>query len=527
MIINRTKNAISGTLFGFIQRIITLIFPFIIRTIFIWTLGAEYLGLSSLFTSILQVMNLAELGVGAALIFSMYQPIAVDGKDKICALMRLYRRYYNIIGFIILIAGIAIMPFLPHLISGNVPADVNIYILYLMQLSATVLSYWLFAYRNSLFQAHQRTDIISIIGICISLVTYTLQIVSLLIFRNYYVYLSINIALQILNNLVTAIVSKRMYPEYVPKGNLSRTEIKEIHHKVVDLFTAKLGGVISNSFDTIIVSAFLGLTMLAMYQNYFYIVSAVSGIIMVFFSATQAGIGNYLIKKSNEESAQLLNNLNFVVLFVVNVCCTCLITLYQPFMRAWVGEKYMLDFSLVIMFTAYLFAYILIRPVIVFKDAAGMWKEDKFRPLISSMTNLILNLVTVKRLGLYGVLGSTIVSYLLVSFPWVLFNINKCMFKINIRRFMRREFMYALATMFSCGICCWICNKIQFTNIIATMIIYLAISLVFSSVIFIIAFYRTEESAYFMNKVKGILRGIYTKVNGCNKKKGYGITKNT
>lgn len=502
MIINRTKNTISGTLFGVIQKMITLICPFLIRTIFIRTLGVEYLGLSSLFTSILQVLNLAELGVGSALIFSMYKPIAEDDKDKICALMQLYKKYYRVIGIIILLIGLAVLPFLNNLIQGSVPSDVNIYVLYLMQLMATVLSYWLFAYRNSLFQAHQRIDIMSIINICLSLLTYIAQMVSLLVFCNYYVFLAINIVNQILNNIVTAIISKKMYPLYVPKGKLEKEEIKVINSKVADLFTAKISGVISNSFDTIVVSAFLGLTTLAIYQNYFYIVSAVTGIIMIFFSATQAGIGNFLITKSEKESAQLLNNINYFVFFIVNICCACLINLYQPFMTLWVGKQYLLEYPMVVMFAAYLYAYVLIRPAVVFKDAAGMWKEDKFRPLASSLTNLLLNICTVKFLGLYGVLGSTIVSYLFVSFPWVLLNINKYMFKIDIRKFVKQEFWYTIAILLSCTVSHIMCSLISVRDEVLLIVMFLIISCIVPGVIFLVMFSNSEENMYFMNKIK-------------------------
>ena len=186
MVINRTKNAINGTVSGVVLKILQILFPFIIRTIFIKTLGVEYLGLNSLFTSILQVLNLAELGVSSALVFSMYKPIVEDNTETICALMNLYKKYYRIIGLVVLLAGIIVLPFLPLLINGNTPQDVNLYIIYLMSLAATVLSYWLFAYKGSLFSAHQRNDIISLITICVSLITYIVQIFSIVLFKNYY-----------------------------------------------------------------------------------------------------------------------------------------------------------------------------------------------------------------------------------------------------------------------------------------------------------------------------------------------------
>lgn len=512
MVINRTKNTIKGTAFGIIQKIVTLLFPFIIRTVFIKTIGVEYLGLNSLFSSILQILNLAELGVGSALVFSMYKPIADDDQQKICALMKLYRKLYRIIGLIVLVGGLAFIPFLHLFIKGDIPSDVNIYILYCMHLASTVLTYWLFAYRNCLFQAHQRLDITSLIGICISTLTFAIQIALLLLFKNYYLHLCTSIFSAIVSNVIVALYSKKYFPDYSPQGELEKSEVKTITYKVRDLFTAKLGGVISNSFDTIVVSAFLGLTTLAVYQNYYYIVTAVSGMILIFFTSVNAGIGNFLLTNTKEQSVKLLYSINHLVLFVVNTCCCCLITMYQPFMRIWVGSEYLLEYPLVILFATYLFTYIMVRPALVFKDAAGMWREDRFRPLITSLVNLGLNLATVRILGLYGVLGSTIVSYLFVGLPWVLYNLNKHLFNINLKYFVFRELLYVFVTVVCCFACFLICSFINLDNIFFESAIYLLVSIAMSSVLFIATFFSTNENKYFMNFVKGLIGKVKNKL---------------
>lgn len=164
--IERTKNATRNIIFGVILKVYQILVPFLMRTAMIYLMGVQYLGLNSLFASVLQVLNLAELGVGSAMIYSMYKPIAEDNNTAICALMKLYRTYYRIIGFIIAAVGLALTPFIPKLISGDVPQGINIYVLYLLNLGATVLSYWLFAYKNSILQAHQRVDVVSKVTPC-------------------------------------------------------------------------------------------------------------------------------------------------------------------------------------------------------------------------------------------------------------------------------------------------------------------------------------------------------------------------
>lgn len=161
MRIERTKNSLRNFAFGVLLKIYQTFVPFAMRTLMIYFMGVQYLGLNGLFTSILQVLNLAELGVGSAMVYSMYKPIAEDNETKICALMGLYKKYYTMIGFVIALGGSILTPFIPYLIKSDMPADLNVYILYLLNLAATVLSYWMFAYKNALFQAHQRLDVTS------------------------------------------------------------------------------------------------------------------------------------------------------------------------------------------------------------------------------------------------------------------------------------------------------------------------------------------------------------------------------
>ena len=174
--IERTKNATRNIIFGVILKAYQIIVPFLMRTAMIYLMGVQYLGLNSLFTSILQVLNLAELGVGSAMIYSMYKPIAEDDNATICALMKLYKTYYRIIGLVIAVIGCALTPFIPKLISGDVPDNLNIYLLYLLNLGATVLSYWLYAYKNCILQAHQRVDIVSKVSLVTSTIQYALQL---------------------------------------------------------------------------------------------------------------------------------------------------------------------------------------------------------------------------------------------------------------------------------------------------------------------------------------------------------------
>ena len=447
MKMEKTKNASRNIVFGVSLKVYQILLPFIMRTVMMYTIGVEYLGLNSLFTSVLQVLNLAELGVGSAMVFSMYKPIAEDDSITICALMKLYRTYYRVIGGIILVVGLLLTPFMPKLISGTIPEDMNIYFLYLLNLLATVLTYWLFAYRNSVLQAHQRNDLISKVTLVTDTVKYLLQIAALVALHDYYCYVIVLLLTQALNNVVTAIIAKRVFPQYNPEGKLAQNEIKQINGKIRDLFTSKLGYTIVSSADTIVISAFLGLTVLAQYQNYYYIMSSIIGFMSIIYASITAGVGNSMITKSVDQNYREYCVFSLLVSFVSGICSACFLCLYQPFMTLWMGENLLLPFSLVVLLCVYFWIYEYIMMASVYKDAGGIWHQDRFRPLISGVVNLALNLATVRFIGLYGIVLSTIVSMAIVSAPWITSNIFKLIFKKNPISYVVKIVYYVFSTV--------------------------------------------------------------------------------
>lgn len=505
MKIERTQNAKRNIIFGIIQKIYTLLVPFLIRTAMIYFMGVKYIGLGSLFTSILTVLNLTELGVGGALVFSMYKPIAEDNKERICALMRLYRTYYRVIGTVIMVIGVALTPIIPKLVKGEVPSDVNLIILYYLNLAATVLSYFLFAYKNSLLTAHQRNDVGSKIGIIISTIQYVLQLI-VIVWGNYYLYVIVALATTAISNIVTAIVVDKMYPEYQPKGKLSKEEIRVINHRIRDLFTSKIGSVIVDSADTIVISAFLGLQLLAIYNNYYYIMTSLFGFIGIIFSSCTAGIGNSLVTDSSEKNYNDLKKFLLIISWIAGVCVSCLLCLFQPFMKIWVGDELMLSFEMVICFCCYFFIHEVNRLINTYKDAAGIWHEDRFRPLVTGIVNVILNLILVNYIGLFGILLSTIISMVLVGMPWLIHNLFTVIFQRNAVEFIIKLFQYVLVTVVSCVITYQITQLFTIKNSILGFLIQGMIVFCVANIIFFIAFCRTKEYKEVKNMILNMIK---------------------
>lgn len=490
MRIERTKNAARNIRNGVLLKVVNILLPFLFRTVFIRVFGAEYLGLNGLFTSILQVLNLAELGVGSAMVFSMYKPIIEDDKDTICALLSLYRTYYRIIGLVILVVGLLITPVVPRLISGSVPENVNIFTLYIMHLTATVLSYWLFAYKNSLLTAHQRTDVISKITIAIQFVQYSVQTFVVINYRNYYLYVLITIFSQVLLNIMTAFFAKRMYPQYSPKGKLEKEQIGGINQRIKDLFTSKIGEVIVNSADTIVISAFLGLTTLAVYNNYYYILSSVMGFVVIIFTSCAAGVGNSLIAETKQKNMDDMSAFVMLITWISTFCASCFLCLYQPFMKMWMGESMLLPYSCVICLAIYFYVRMINQVLIVYKDAAGMWHEDRFRPLCTALANLALNLIMVQFIGIYGILLSTVISTVCIGSPWVIHNLYSVVFKDSPVPFIKRIAKHVVITLVICIICVTGNNMIQIEGLIGLIIRLLFCAVVVNALILFL--YRND-----------------------------------
>ena len=484
----RTKNATRNVVYGVVLHIYQSVVPFIMRTVMIYYLGVQYLGLNSLFASILSVLRLAELGVGSAMVYSMYRPIAEDDKATICALMRLYKIYYRIIGLVIGVAGGILTPFIPRLIHSNLPEGLNIYVLYLLHLSATVLSYWLFAYKNCLLTAHQRNDIKNKVVLAVDTGLYIIQFFVLLILKNYYLYVIVILASQAVTNIVTSVIVDKKYPQYKAKGKLEKGKVNEINHRVADLFTSKIGLVVVNSADTIVISAYLGLTVLAIYQNYFYIMNSIISIIGIVMNSCMAGIGNSLVTETCEKNYNDLRKLTFIIVWISGFCTTCFLCLYQPFMVIWVGNELLLPYNAVICLCIYFYIYQINHLLNTFKDAGGIWHADRFRPLATALSNLCMNLIMVQIWGIYGIILSTVLSTLIVGMPWLLHNLFTTMFnKQQLKDYLRQLLSYSLIVIIVCFISEKACSLVYGASW-TVLLIRLAICLIIPNAIFFVAY---------------------------------------
>ena len=492
MKLDRSHNAIRNAGYGMINRTVTILFPFFVRTIFIKELGAEYLGLNSLFTSILTVLNLTELGFSSAIVYSMYKPIAEDDSDTINALLNFYRHVYMVIGIIILAVGAVLIPFLPKLVHGSYPSDINLTVVYLVYLINTSISYFLFAYLSSLITAFQREDVISKVNLIVSLFMYSLQIAVLISVKNYYVYILIMPLFTIINNIRTAIIAKKMFPQYRPIGTLKKEIKSDIKQKVSGLMIGKICNVSRNAFDSIFISMFLGLAETAMYNNYYFIMNAIVSFMVVITTAVNAGAGNSVSMESVEKNYRDMNRMNFIYMWISGWFTACLLCLYQPFMQIWVGEKLMFPFSIVVLICIYFYVLKMGDIRSIYVQAKGIWWENRFRAIAESIANLVLNYVLGKRFGVYGIIIATLISLFAINFCYGSQIIFKYYFvKQRVSEYYKINLFYAFATLSVCVLTFAFCRVIPNGNI-GMFVLKMLICTVIPNVVFYLLYHRTR-----------------------------------
>lgn len=508
MRLDKIKNTLQGTLWGVANKIVALIFPFIIRTILIRKLGAEYAGLSSLFTSILQVLSLTDLGISSAIVFSMYKAVSEDDKNTLSAYLNYFRKMFFFIGIITLFIGILVMPFLQYLIKGDVPLDINLYILYIIYLSNTVISYFGFAYRSSILSAYQREADNSKFQMICNLTMYIVQIIVLMVFKNYYIYIIFLPIFTLVLNLTRYIYVCKKYPDIQCTGTISILQKKQLKKNVSALFLHKIGSVTVNTLDNVIISSFLGLVTLANYNNYYYLISAVTAIILIFFTSLTAGVGNSLIMEESRKVQKDFYTIFYFNGFIVSVSTTCFFAMYQDFITLWVGKEYLFDSIMMVLFCVYYYIHTIRRTIIAYRDASGMWVDNKWQPIVSTCVNLSLNIVLIQTIGVKGVVISTIISMIFVDMPWETGKLINRLFNESTKRYMGRLLFYTIITIFNCLAIYCIFKFVLIDHIIIKLILDFILSLFVSILIFIFLTSKLEEFEYAKTLVMKIINRI-------------------
>ena len=439
---------IQNFIWKFILAMVTSIFPFLIRSLMIQKWGLEYLGINGLFSSVLQVLNIAELGMGSAILYSMYKPMAEQNLTLVNALLNLYRKIYTALGIGILIIGLLLLPFIPFLIHGNVPEDVNIYVIYLLQLSNASLGYIVCAYWNVVLQANQKISIDCKIGSILTGIMYIMQLLVICNFKNYYLYIVWLPLTTIAQNTIRAIYVRRRYPLIRCKGKVDALFIKDFYKRVFAMSLSKIRTAIRSSIDSIVISANLGLIVLAQYQNYYQVMLIPISFAGIVKTAVLPSFGVSVATGSKEENFHIFEIYTFAYNWLAIWFTACLLCLTQNFMCLWTGIENVLSNSVVSLLCVYFYLHCISENALMIRETTGVWWIGKEGAVIETASNLILNIVLVRYWGVHGVLIATILTLLCINLPFEYISIFKGYFEVNVRQYLKKQIVYLLNAIF-------------------------------------------------------------------------------
>lgn len=488
---SRTKNSFRNIFVNIGCQIVQLLVSFVSRTMFIKILGADYLGINGLFTNILSILSLANLGFGTAIVYNLYKYLAEDNKKMIAANINFYGRIYKIIACVIFVIGIALIPFLQYIVKldNNIPHLKLYYVLFLLN---SVMSY-LFVYKSNIFNADQKNYITKINHTIFLILMNIIQIFVLYYTHKYFFYLCVQVIITLISNIVIYLYAEKEYP-YLKNSRemLSKEEKNKIIDNVKSLFFYKIGGVIMNNTTNILISVIVNTTTVGFYSNY----TLLSGLLITFseliFGGINASIGNYANTNSKENNCRLFYMLNFGNFWVYGFSCIVLFCLMDDFIYLWIGKEYVLGPVTSLIICMIVFVPNMLTAVTSFRTVTGMFRETKYVFLITSILNLIFAAIFGKMWGLNGVLLGAIVSRLLTNVWYEPYILLKKKFSSSIRHFVFKMIKYYFIT-FALIFVIYVIKKQFFTLSWFTFISELVISVICINIIFYILFHTTQE----------------------------------
>lgn len=507
----RTENSVKNSIAAVISNILVMLLGFVIQTIFVKVLGEEYLGINGLFANIISMLAIVELGIGPAIVSNLYKPLAQNDREQVRTIMAYYRKCYNIIGFLVLGIGVLIMPFLRFFVKTSIEFTNfgGIYLIFFLFVLDAGFSYF-YSYKRSLIQADQKNRIINITHlICYSLMI-IFQVLVLFLTGNYILFLVIKIFFRIAENLILSAIVDRDYPYLKgPASVLKKEDRDSIFTKVKGLIYHKIGSYVVLGTDNLIISAFLGVGLVGLYSNYYLIINSLYTLYCQIFSALTASVGNLIVTESKESNFSIYKKVMFLNFWIYGFSAAALYCMMGPFVSVWLGEKFLLPNSVLIILIVNFYMLGMRSSIGTFKDAAGIFYEDRFIPILESLINIVASLILVPFLGMFGVFLGTFFSSLIVVFYSLPKFVFKKVFDKSIWVYYKLYFKYvvisALGVVCTAAVYALVTYCFSLSGILALVIAAL-ISLVIPNVLFALIFRRTEEFQYYKNFVLNLLR---------------------
>ena len=449
---SRTNNSIKNIVYSWTNQVLTIILGFVSRSIFLYCLSIDYLGIQGLFGDILNMLSLADLGFGTAMTFSMYKPLAEHDIDKLAGLTNFYKKIYRVIAIAITAVGLAIIPFLKYLI--NLDSDLpNLTLYYVLFLANTVASY-LVVYRTCIVSADQKAHILTKYQSVFSILSTIVSSLLLLVTRNYVVYLVVQVIFTYAKNFYSSYIAGKLYPFLNKKVILPKSETKNIFKNIGSVFLYKISSVLINATDNMLISILIGTAFVGYYSNYTMLVTRLTAFVNTIFYSLTASLGNLIVKEDCERRFQIFKIMQSVSVLLSTFCVTCVLALQQDFIYVWIGKDYQLENIVVYALVLNFYFSISLLPIWVFREATGLYQKTKYVMLITAGLNLVLSILLGKMIGLAGIIFATSISRVCTYFwyePQLLF---KSYFEKSSSIYFIGVLKSCILTLIICGLVC-------------------------------------------------------------------------
>ncbi len=496
---SRLKNSALNLATGLMGRALTIVLNFAVRTIFIHCLNEAYLSVNGLYSNILTVLSLAELGFGSAIVYHMYEPMATHNYQKVVGLLQFFKKAYFAVGIAIVALGLCVIPFMDVIIKDkpDVPLLTLYYVIFLFN---SGLSYCFAAYKGTLFLADQRDYVKTNAQNVASIIQATLQVLLLLLFRTYLVYLLVQLAGTVFVNAYIAHLADKKYPEVSKYKNeqLNDGEKQQLLKDAGALFLTKVGHVTLNGTDNIIISAVVGVLWVGRLSNYTLICDSVTSVLCQITAAITGSLGNFFATEDKHAGYLLFRKIEFLNFWLYGFSFIALVTLLDPFVQIWAGGRFVLGLPISIAIAINFFVAGYMNTLWVFRSTLGLFKQGKFRPILVAILNIVLSIVLGKLWGVFGVLFATFLSRASISLWYDPIIIHKYGFGVSAKPFFTRYTKRILLLSVILVLLLWARRLVFSTEItVLNFIAMAAIVTIFTNIVFWLFYHGCEEYSYF------------------------------
>ncbi len=510
---SRKKKSAVNLATGVTTQIVTIAVSFVCRTIFIKTLGEAYLGLNSLFGNILNMLSLAELGVGMAITYYMYDPLAQNDTQRLTVLMNFYRLVYRVIAVVVAVVGLCLIPFLPKIVKdyGRLSQlGLNAVMVFLMYLFQSVSSYLFFAHRSVIIKADQKEYIINIINTISIILQNIFQIASLLLFKNFIYYVLIQIFFTILQNLVASLIAQKKYP-YIKRKiseKISKADIVKIFNDCKAVFIYRINRVILKSTDNIIISAFLGLKAVALYSNYYVFYTIINGFYKRMNTAVIHSIGNLHTERDEHHEYEVFKTLLLIMAIVGATVAVGVSICGNELILAWIGDTWIIPQPFSILMGTELFFLCIQYYLSKYRNAIGLFQQLKYLPLVGSIVNIVMSIILVRVLDVSGVILGTIFAeavVFMITDPYVIYKHGfKQHYKLgDFYVFLIEEILFTVVIYITCR---FLCNHIATRAGWVSTFIHIVICGCLTPLLMLLFNCRRKETKTLLHFVKGKIK---------------------